>query len=143
MALHKKLKTFSAAMLMATTSSLAFAENDIFPLVVETDSNFTSIEIRDDAVFVIPPDNKPFSMSSKKGAKTFTISEKKLVFEQLTRGDALFDVYVKSKNKVLGLSICKGSQTSYSQVKSAEGKHKNDVDEMDYCENAALVLQLH
>lgn len=137
------LPTMAVVSALLNLASFVQAETSIFPLVVETDSNFTSIEIRDDAVFVIPPDNKPFSMTSKKGAKTFTISEKKVVFEQLTRGDAVFDVYVKSQNKVLGLSICKGSQTSFSLVRSGEGKHKNDVDEMDYCEKAALVLELH
>ena len=44
---------------------------------------------------------------------------------------------------VLGLTVCKGLRTSYALVKSAEGKHKNDVDEPDYCEKAALVLLLH
>jgi len=134
-----------AATVFATTASLSvFAENsNIYALSVETDSNHTSIEIRDDAEFIIAPDNAPFHMNSKKGAKNFTVSQKKIVFTQLTRGEATFDLFVRSQNKVLGLTICKGSRTTYTLVKSGEGKHKNDVDEQDYCEKAALVLQLH
>ncbi|AJQ94450.1 hypothetical protein [Gynuella sunshinyii] len=124
--------------------SLALAENsNIYALTVETDSNITSIEIRDEAEFVIPPDNAPFNMTSKKGAKVFTISQKKVVFEQVTRGEAEFDIYVSTPNQVLGLTVCKGSRLSYTLVRSDEGKHKNDVDEQDYCEKAALVLQLY
>ena len=129
---------------LALLSSATMAEkNNIYALTVETDSNSTSIEIRDEAEFVIPPDNAPFNMSSKKGAKVFTISQKKIVFEQVTRGEAVFDIYVSTPNQVLGLTVCKGSRLSYTLVRSDEGKHKNDVDEQDYCEKAALVLKLY
>lgn len=131
-------------MLLVGFTGTAWSENEfIYLLNVQTDSNITSIEIRDDAEFVIAPDNAPFNMTSKKGAKNFVVSQKKVVFEQLTRGEAEFDLYVQSKNQVLGLTICKGSRLSYTVVQTEEGKHKNDVDEQDYCEKAALVLQLH
>lgn len=128
---------------LISSSLLAEETGKIYQLTVETDSNMTSIEIRDDAEFVIPPDNAPFQMNSSKGAKSYTVSQKKITFEQLSRGEAVFDIYVKSNNMVLGLTVCKGLRLSYTQVKSDEGKHKNDVDEQDYCEKAALVLQLH
>ena len=137
-------KTILPLLILATLTSGAIAENsNIYALTIETDSNYTSIEIRDEAEFVIPPDNAPFNMTSKKGAKTFTISQKKIVFEQLTRGEAEFDIYVSTPNHVLGLTVCKGSRLSYTLVRSDEGKHKNDVDEQDYCEKAALVLKLY
>lgn len=117
--------------------------NFIYTLDVETDSNWTSIEIRDDAIFVIPPDNKPLSISSKKGGREMTLSQKSIKFTPITRGEATFQLYILSKNKVLGLTICKGSRTSYTSVKTAEGKHKHDIDEQDVCEKAALVLELH
>jgi hypothetical protein len=43
---------------------------------------------------------------------------------------------------VLGINICKGSPNSYTFIKSQQAKQKNDVKEKDYCETAALVLQL-
>jgi len=52
------------------------------------------------------------------------------------------NVFVKSANNVLGLTICKGSPSSYSWIKSDQSKQKNDLKEKDNCEQAALVLNL-
>ncbi|MCJ8312041.1 MAG: hypothetical protein MJK11_03650 [Pseudomonadales bacterium] len=131
-------------LVLASFSLFSLAEKEnIYQLRIDTNSNWTSIEIRDDAKFVIPPDNQPFEVIAKKGAKSFTISEKRVYFEAYTRGEASFDLYVFSPNQVLGLTICKGSRTSFTTVMTDEGKHKNDSNEPDLCEKAALVLVLH
>ncbi|BCD99989.1 hypothetical protein [Marinicellulosiphila megalodicopiae] len=140
----KKRIIFTLFSIFGIFAQYANAEKEnIYQLKVDTDSNWTSIEIRDDAVFVIPPDNQPFEVLAKKGAKSFTISEKRVYFEAYTRGETSFDLYVFSPNQVLGLTICKGSRTSYTTVITQEGKHKNDSNEQDLCEKAALVLVLH
>jgi len=138
---HTNILLFS---IFAVFSQNSIAEKEnIYQLRIDTDSNWTSIEIRDDAKFIIPPDNQPFEVIAKKGAKSFTISEKRVYFEAYTRGETSFDLYVFSPNQVLGLTICKGSRTSFTTVVTQEGKHKNDSNEADLCEKAALVLELH
>jgi hypothetical protein len=52
------------------------------------------------------------------------------------------NLFVKSQNNVLGIHVCKGSPNSDTFIKSQQAKQKNDVKEKDYCETAALLLQL-
>ena len=140
----KKQRNLLIFSIFTVFSHASYAEKEnIYQLRIDTDSNWTSIEIRDDAKFVIPPDNQPFEVIAKKGAKSFTISEKRVYFAAYTRGEASFDLYVYSPNQVLGLTLCKGSRTSFTTVMTDEGKHKNDSNEPDFCEKSALVLVLH
>jgi hypothetical protein len=82
------------------------------------------------------------NVTAKDGIKSYTISPKKVHLRSRTRGDVSMNLFVKSQNNVLGMNICKGSPNSYTFIKSQQAKQKNDVKEKDYCETAALVLQL-
>lgn len=117
-------------------------EEKIYELEFETDSNWTSIEIRDDAVFVNAPAGQTINVTARDGIKSYSISAKKVHIRSRTRGDVSMNLFVKSKNNVLGLTICKGSPSSYTWIKSEQSKQKNDVKEKDHCEKAALVLEL-
>ena len=119
------------------------AEEKIYELLVSSDSNWTSIEIRDDAEWVNAPRGKTISLNGKKGIKSYTLSPKKMHLRAVGRGDVTVNLFVKSKNSVLGMELCKGSPASYTWIKSAQSKQKNDTKKKDYCEKAALVLQLH
>lgn len=123
-------------------SAQVFAEDKVYELEFETDSNWSSIEIRDDAVFVNAPAGSSQSISAKDGLRAYTISPKKIYLRSRTRGLVNMNVFVKSANNVLGLTICKGSPSSYSWIKSDQSKQKNDLKEKDNCEQAALVLNL-
>lgn len=136
----KKLGLCTLMTLFALNS--AQAEEQIYELELETDSNWTSIEIRDDATFVNAPPGQSVNVTAKDGLKAYTISPKKIHLRSRTRGEVNMNLFVKSKNNVLGLSICKGSPNSYTFIKSQQAKQKNDVKQKDYCETAALVLQL-
>lgn len=115
----------------------------VYELEVETDSNWTSIEIRDDAEWVNAPHGASLHMGGKRGIKAYTLSPKKIFLKSASRGRISMNLFVKSPNKVLGMTICKGSRTSYTWIKSSQSKQVNDTHEHDYCEKAALVLQLH
>lgn len=117
-------------------------EEKVYELEFETDSNWTSIEIRDDAVFVNAPAGQTINVTARDGIKSYSISAKKAHIRSRTRGEVSMNLFVKSKNNVLGLTICKGSPTSYTWIKSEQSKQKNDVKEKDHCEKAALVLEL-
>lgn len=121
----------------------ARAEEQIYELLVSSDSNWTSIEIRDDAEWVNAPRGKSINVTGKKGIKSYTLSPKKMHLRTNGRGEVTMNLFVRSQNTVLGLNICKGSPTSYTWIRSDQSKQKNDVKEKDYCEKAALVLQLH
>ncbi|MBE0482832.1 MAG: hypothetical protein IBX52_04950 [Bacterioplanes sp.] len=118
------------------------AEERIYELEFESDSNWTSIEIRDDAVFVNAPPGSSMNVTSRNGLRSFTMSPKKIHLRSRTRGLVNMNVYVKSPNNVLGLTICKGSASSYTSIKSEQSRQKNDLREQDHCEAAALVLNL-
>lgn len=129
--------------LLVTLSGLTFAaEETVYELEVQSDSNWTSIEIRDDATFVNAPPGQSINVTAKDGIKSYTLSPKKVHIRSRTRGEVSLNLYVKSKNNVLGMTICKGSPNSYTWIKSQQSKQKSDVKEKDYCEKAALVLQL-
>ena len=133
-------------LLLALISSSAFAvEGDvtIYELSVSTDSSWTSIEIRDDAEWVNAPPGKTISVNGRSGIKSYTLSPKKRHLRTMGRGDITLNLFVKSKNSVLGLELCKGKASSYIWIKSTQSKQKNDTKQKDYCEKAALVLQLH
>ncbi|MGK0443871.1 MAG: hypothetical protein ACJA1U_000799 [Bermanella sp.] len=133
-------------LLLALLSSSAFAadgEETIYELSVSTDSSWTSIEIRDDAEWVNAPPGKTISVNGRSGIKSYTLSPKKMHLRTMGRGDITLNLFVKSKNSVLGLELCKGKASSYIWVKSTQSKQKNDTKQKDYCEKAALVLQLH
>lgn len=131
-----------ASLLTAAAFQPAIAAEQIYELEVQTDSNWTSIEIRDDATFVNAPPGQSMNVTAKDGIKSYTISPKKVHLRSRTRGDVSMNLFVKSQNNVLGMNICKGSPNSYTFIKSQQAKQKNDVKEKDYCETAALVLQL-
>jgi len=137
--MSKRLLTILA---LLTTMTSAYAEEKIYELEVQSDSNWTSIEIRDDATFVNAPPGQSINVTAKDGIKSYTLSPKKVHIHSRTRGEVSLNLYVKSKNNVLGMTICKGSPNSYTWIKSQQSKQKNDVKEKDYCEKAALVLQL-
>lgn len=126
----------------ASQSANSAASERIFELEFETDSNWTSIEIRDDASFVNAPAGESMNVTAKDGLRSFTISPKKIYLRNRARGLVNMNLYVKTKNNVLGLSICKGSPSSYTAIKSNQGRQKNDLKEQDHCEQAALVLEL-
>ncbi|MFC3681006.1 hypothetical protein [Bacterioplanoides pacificum] len=139
----KKLILSALLTASATTASVtALAEEKIYELEFETDSNWTSLEIRDDAVFVNAPAGQSMNVTAKDGLRSYTISPKKIHLRSRTRGLVNMNVFVKSKNNVLGLTICKGSPSSYTWIKSEQSKQKNDLKKKDYCEPAALVLNL-
>ena len=131
-----------ASLLSFAAFQPAMAAEQIYELEVQTDSNWTSIEIRDDATFVNAPPGQSMNVTAKDGIKSYTISPKKVHLRSRTRGDVSMNLFVKSQNNVLGMNICKGSPNSYTFIKSQQAKQKNDVKEKDYCETAALVLQL-
>jgi len=135
------MKKLLMASLLAT-SVTTLAEEKIYELEFETDSNWTSIEIRDDAVFVNAPAGQSMNVTAKDGLRSYTISPKKIHLRSRTRGLVNMNLFVKSKNNVLGLVICKGSPSSYTWIKSEQSKQKNDLKKKDHCEQAALVLNL-
>lgn len=137
-----KALVFAALAALSASVVAAPAEETIYELEFETDSNWTSIEIRDDAVFVNAPAGESMNVTAKDGLRSFTISPKKIHLRSRTRGLVNMNLFVKSKNNVLGLTICKGSPSSYTWIKSGQSKQKNDLKEKDHCEQAALVLQL-
>lgn len=135
-------RLITASLLTLFTASGALAEERIYELELHTDSNWTSIEIRDDATFVNAPPNESINVVAKDGLKSYTISQKKVHLRSRTRGEVHMNLFVKSQNNVLGLIICKGSPHSYTLIKSEQAKQKNDVKQKGFCETAALVLQL-
>ncbi len=125
-----------------TPAAAPAVEEQVYELEFETDSNWTSIEIRDDAVFVNAPAGETMNITAKDGLRSFNLSQKKIYLRNGSRGMMNMNLYVKSKNNVLGLTICKGSPSSYTSIKSGHARQKNDLKEKDHCEQAALVLQL-
>jgi len=129
--------------LLSTQVLAASGDETIYELSVSTDSSWTSIEIRDDAEWVNAPPGKTISVNGRSGIKSYTLSPKKMHLRTAGRGDITMNLFVKSKNAVLGLELCKGKASSYIWIKSNQSKQKNDTKQKDYCEKAALVLQLH
>lgn len=129
--------------LLSSSTLAATGDETIYELSVSTDSSWTSIEIRDDAEWVNAPPGKTISVNGRSGIKSYTLSPKKMHLRTMGRGDITMNLFVKSKNSVLGLELCKGKASSYIWVKSSQSKQKNDTKQKDYCEKAALVLQLH
>ena len=115
----------------------------VYELTLQTNSNWTRIEIRDDAQWVNAPNDHSIEISSRKGIKSFTISRKTMFLRTTSRGEVDMKLFVDSDKQVLGLNICKGSASSYTWIQSEQSKQKNDVKEKDHCEKAALVLQLY
>lgn len=137
-------KAFAVAALAALTLSInSVRAETVYELEFETDSNWTSIEIRDDAVFVNAPAGETMNVTAKDGLRSFTMSQKKIHLRNRSKGLVNMNLYVKSPNNVLGLTICKGSPSSYTSIKSGQARQKNDLKEKDHCEQAALVLQLY
>lgn len=139
------IAVFSLPLLAApapTPATTPVVEEQVYELEFETDSNWTSIEIRDDAVFVNAPAGETMNITAKDGLRSFNLSQKKIYLRNGSRGMMNMNLYVKSKNNVLGLTICKGSPSSYTSIKSGQARQKNDLKEKDHCEQAALVLQL-
>ena len=133
------MRALAVLLLLAGTVQ---AEDKIYQLEFETDSNWTSIEIRDDAEFVNAPAGETMNVSAKDGLRSYTISPKKIHLRARTRGQINMNLFVRSKNNVLGLTICKGSASSYTWIKSEQSRQKNDLKERNHCEPAALVLNL-
>ncbi|MFT5593111.1 MAG: hypothetical protein ACI8SR_001479 [Oceanicoccus sp.] len=129
--------------LLSTSALAAEGSETIYELTVSTDSSWTSIEIRDDAEWVNAPPGKTISVNGRSGIKSYTLSPKKMHLRTMGRGEITLNLFVKSKNSVLGLDMCKGKSSSYIWIKSSQSKQKNDTKQKDYCEKAALVLQLH
>ena len=127
---------------LTVLTSVAMAEEKVYELEFETDSNWASLEIRDDAVFVNAPSDNTMSITAKDGLRALTISPKKVYLRAKSRGVINMNVFVKSENNVLGLTLCKGSRNSYSWIKSEQSRQKNDLKEPDHCEQHALVLNL-
>ncbi|ASP39031.1 hypothetical protein CHH28_10230 [Bacterioplanes sanyensis] len=123
-------------------AGVAQAEEKIYELEFESDSNWTSIEIRDDAEFVNAPAGETMNVTAKDGLRSYTISPKKIHIRSRTRGQINMNLFVRSPNNVLGLTICKGSASSYTWIKSEQSRQKNDLKERNHCEPAALVLNL-
>ncbi|GAA6135692.1 hypothetical protein NBRC116188_24820 [Oceaniserpentilla sp. 4NH20-0058] len=130
-------------LLLSVPAIAAQGDITIYELSVSTDSSWTSIEIRDDAEWVNAPPGKTISVNGRSGIKSYTLSPKKMHLRTMGRGEITMNLFVKSKNSVLGLELCKGKASSYIWVKSTQSKQKNDTKQKDYCEKAALVLQLH
>ena len=129
--------------LLSTSALAAEGSETIYELTVSTDSSWTSIEIRDDAEWVNAPPGKTISVNGRSGIKSYTLSPKKMHLRTMGRGEITLNLFVKSMNSVLGLDMCKGKSSSYIWIKSSQSKQKNDTKQKDYCEKAALVLQLH
>jgi hypothetical protein len=129
--------------MLAASSHGAGTEDTVYELSVSTDSSWTSLEIRDDAEWVNAPPGKSISVNGRSGIKSYTLSPKKMHLRTMGRGEVTMNLFIKSKNSVLGLELCKGKASSYIWIKSSQSKQKNDTKKKDYCEKAALVLQLH
>ena len=136
------LTTLLLILIMPAFAAEEKEEEKIYELEFETDSNWTSLEIRDDAVFVNAPADNSMSITAKDGLRAYTISPKKVYLRAKSRGVVNMNLFVKSKINVLGLTLCKGSRNSYSWIKSDESRQKNDLKEQDHCEQHALVLNL-
>lgn len=136
------LTTLLLFLIMPAFAAEEKEEEKIYELEFETDSNWTSLEIRDDAVFVNAPADSSMSITAKDGLRAYTISQKKVYLRAKSRGVVNMNLFVKSKNNVLGLTLCKGSRNSYSWIKSDESRQKNDLKKQDHCEQHALVLNL-
>lgn len=121
------------------------AEGDpiIYELSVSTDSDWTSIKIRDDAEWVNAPPGKTISLNGRDGVKAMTISPKKVYLRAAGRDEITMNLFVESKNSVLGLELCKGRSSSYVWISSEQSVQKNDTKEREYCSKYALVLKLH
>ncbi|MGB1091135.1 MAG: hypothetical protein ACPGYX_03340 [Oceanobacter sp.] len=117
-------------------------QEQVYELEFETDSDWSSIEIRDDAVFVNAPAGSSMNITAKDGLRSYTISPKKIHLRSKSRGQVNMNLFIKSRNNVLGITLCKGSSRSYAWIKSDQSRQKNDLDKKDYCEPAALVLNL-
>jgi len=135
--------SFLIGVLVSPWLFAATGDEAIYELSVSTDSSWTSIEIRDDAEWVNAPPGKSISVNGRGGIKSYTLSPKKMHLRSSSRGEVTMNLFVKSKNSVLGLELCKGKASSYIWIKSNQSKQKNDTKQKDYCEKAALVLQLH
>ncbi|MGR6871139.1 hypothetical protein ACU6U9_02260 [Pseudomonas sp. HK3] len=129
--------------LLSSSAMAAEGSDTTYELTVSTDSTWTSLEIRDDAEWVNAPPGKTISVNGRSGIKSYTLSPKKMHLRTMGRGEITLNLFVKSKNSVLGLELCKGKSSSYIWIKSSQSKQKNDTKKKDYCEKAALVLQLH
>mgnify|MGYP000178282365 CR=1 FL=1 len=123
--------------------SFAHSAESVYELSVSTNSSWSSIEIRDDAEWVNAPPGKSISINGRKGIKSYTLSPKKMYLHTMGNGEVTMNLFIKSKNSVLGLELCKGKASSYIWIKSEQSKQKNDTKKKDYCEKAALVLMLH
>lgn len=138
-------KKISLILISLFAISMAYADTakeQVYELEFESDSNWTSIEIRDDAVFVNAPAGESMNVTAKDGLRSFTISQKKIYLRNRSRGLVNMNLYIKTANNVLGLTICKGSPSSFTAIKSEQARQKNDLKEKDHCEQAALVLNL-
>lgn len=137
------LKLFTVSLLATFLSFSATAEEEtVYELELESDANWSSVEIRDDAVFVNAPAGENMNATSKDGLRSLTITQKKIYFRNRSRSSVNMNLFVKTKNNVLGLTICKGSPSSFTSVSSGQARQKNDLKEKDHCDQAALVLQL-
>lgn len=140
--MFKKISIALASMLISATTFADNPQEKVYELEFESDSNWTSIEIRDDAVFVNAPAGESMNVTAKDGLRSFTISQKKIYLRNRSRGLVNMNLYIKTPNNVLGLTICKGSPSSFTAIKSDQARQKNDLKEKDHCEQAALVLNL-
>lgn len=140
--MFKKIMFTVTTLIFAASVGAVEASDKVYELEFESDSNWTSIEIRDDAVFVNAPADQSMNVTAKDGLRSFTLSQKKIYLRNRSRGLVNMNLYVKTKNNVLGLSICKGSPSSFTAIKSEQARQKNDLKEKDHCEQAALVLEL-
>ena len=135
-------KLFTCTALLILAQLTIAAEEKVYELEFESDSNWTSLEIRDEAVFVNAPAGESMNVTAKDGLRSFTISPKKVYLRNRSRGLVNMNLYIKTENNVLGLTICKGSPSSYTAISSPQARQKNDLKEKDHCEPAALVLNL-
>lgn len=140
--MYKKIMLGFLTLFLAQASQAAEATEKVYELEFESDSNWTSIEIRDDAVFVNAPPEQSMNITARDGLRSFTISQKKIYLRNRSRGLVNMNLYVKTQNSVLGLTICKGSPSSFTAIRSDQARQKNDLKEKDHCEQAALVLEL-
>lgn len=141
--MYKKLLVATLSLMLSHFGFAAEANEKVYELEFESDANWTSIEIRDDAVFVNAPAEQSMNVTAKDGLRSFTISQKKIYLRNRSRGLVNMNLFVKTKNNVLGLTICKGSPSSFTAIKSDQARQKNDLKEKDHCEPAALVLELY
>ena len=94
------VSTILLSMLIGVMPSAHAATERVYELLVSTDSNWTSIEIRDDAEWVNAPRGKTISLNGKKGIKSYTLSPKKMHLRTVGRGEVTINLFVKSKNSV-------------------------------------------